>query len=447
VSLMRRYGETTMVRIPFGILLIGILSLITFHAAHAGDDALKKELVDLNVVTGSEPMRGALKALVDDKEHARKLLAHGLPAAKKKELSYNGALILALAASELKDMKTAETYFRVCMEQGAKLQSVEKLKQSYGLLIELYYDYKQFADCTRICKELLELNTDDDKERLVVGLMAIKNGDVQFREPEPRFDTALRLRPYIFEIYVKATAKQGKHDQAVKLVDNLLKKNNDWIDRHLKGWVLREAARFEDAANVYEQVIREVGKDDRLVDDEKDVYIERFRYEVSNVYVEMKKIDKATEHLEYLVKKRPNDPSYQNDLGYIWADNDLKLDEAEKLIRSAIELDRARRKRSPKFDPKADHDNGAYLDSLGWVLYKKKNFKEAKDWLIKATEDKNAQHIEIYDHLADVHMALGERDAAIAAWQKGLEVATDSRRDQERKASVEKKLEKAKTSK
>jgi predicted negative regulator of RcsB-dependent stress response len=68
-------------------------------------------------------------------------------------------------------------------------------------------------------------------------------------------------------------------------------------------------------------------------------------------------------------------------------------------------------------------------------------------WLLKASADKSAQHIEIFDHLGDVHLVLGERDLAIKAWQKGIEVASTSRRDQERKAVVEKKLEKAKDSK
>ena len=125
----------------------------------------------------------------------------------------------------------------------------------------------------------------------------------------------------------------------------------------------------------------------------------------------------------------------------------MKLEEAEKLIRKALELDKALRTKSPKFDPKTDHDKGAYLDSLGWVLFKKKKNEEAKDFLIKALEDKSAQHIEIYDHLADVYMAMGEREMAIKTWQKGLEHVTETRRDQDRKAEVERKLAKAKDSK
>ncbi len=66
--------------------------------------------------------------------------------------------------------------------------------------------------------------------------------------------------------------------------------------------------------------------------------------------------------------------------------------------------------------------------------------------LVRSAE-KEAQHLEIFDHLGDVHLALGERDLAIKAWQKGLEVVTDNRRDQERKTVVERKLEKAKLQK
>jgi tetratricopeptide (TPR) repeat protein len=246
---------------------------------------------------------------------------------------------------------------------------------------------------------------------------------------------------------VKAVAKQGKYDQAMRLVDVILKGKDDWIDLSLKGWVLRESGKLDAAAGVYEEIVKKIDADPRLEDKEKEEYVEQYRYDLSGLYIDMKKVDRATEHLQFLIKRRPEYPGFYNDLGYIWADHGLKLDEAEKLIRKAIDLDRAKRKKSPKFDPKTDHDKGAYLDSLGWVLFKMKKNDEAKTFLLKALEDKDAQHIEIYDHLADVYMVLGERQLAIETWQKGLEHVTDSRRDQERKADVEKKLAKAKQSK
>jgi pentatricopeptide repeat protein len=436
-----------MARILLRAVLVGIACLNFAAATHAGDAVLKKELIELNLLTGNDAMRGALKGLIDDHAHAKLMLKYALPAAKKKEMSYNAAIVLGLTAAELKDMKTAEIYMRVCMDHAVKVQSFEKLKQSYGLLIELYFDMKQYADCSRVCKELLELNTDDGKDRQVIGTMTDKDGRADFREPQEGFDTAQRLRPFVREIYIKSLAKQQKYDKALELVDGMLKKNNDWIDAHLKGWVLHEANRLDAAAKVYEDVIRQVAKDARLEPEEKDAFAIQFRYEVSNIYIELKKIDRATAHLQFLVKLRPDDPTFQNDLGFVWADNDMNLKEAEAMIRRAIELDRDQRKKRKDFDPKTDQDNGAYLDSLGWVLFKQKKNEEAKEWLVKALEDKRAQHIEIFDHLGDVLLVLGERDAAIRAFENGLKSATENRRDLERKVAVEKKLEKLKDSK
>jgi tetratricopeptide (TPR) repeat protein len=430
------------------LLVVGLISLV-FPSAHAvAQDAMQKELAQLNVLTGNEPMQGALKGLLADKKRAHELLQFALPAAKKKEISYNAALVLALAAVAEKDLKTAEAYFRVCMDKGAKLQSYARLRESYLTVAELYYDAKKYGDCVRVCKDLLALNTDDDKEREVIPTITNRFEEPGFGEPRDRFDSAENVRPEIQEIYAKALAKQGKFDQAVKVVDNLLKNNDHWSFRELKGWVLKEAGKLDQAVEIYEDVIKAVAKDKRIKAEVRDLFTRRFRYDASNIYVELKKIDKASGHLEFLMKKYPEIPSFYNDLGYIWADNDMKLEEAEKLIRKAIDLDRDRRKMDPGFNPKTDQDPGAYLDSLGWVLFKQKKNEEAKTWLIKALEDKKAQHLEIFDHLGDVHLALGERDLAIRAWQKGLEhVNLDDRRDKERKAEVEKKLEKAKSSK
>ena len=242
-------------------------------------------------------------------------------------------------------------------------------------------------------------------------------------------------------LLIQALAKQGRYDQALKLTDNLIKAQDHWLERQLKGWVLREAGKFDEAAKVYEDVIDRVNKDKDLEPEEKESYTERYRYTLSNVFLDMGKVDLATEQLEQLLAKKPDDPGYNNDLGYIWADNNQKLPEAEKMIRKALELDRKRRQANPKLAPEDDHDNGAYLDSLGWVLYKEKKLEEAKKVMLEAVKDKASQHIEIFDHLGDIHLALGEREAALSAWRKGLEFVGDTRRDLERKAIVQKKID------
>ncbi|MBX9678246.1 MAG: tetratricopeptide repeat protein [Gemmataceae bacterium] len=402
---------------------------------------LPADIAPYNKLTGGEPMEAALKVLLADKDKAKKVISEAIPFTKDPgTLSYNGAYVLALAATDMKDLKAAEPLFRVCMAQAVKLQSSRKLLQSYGALIDAYFDNKKFDESARICKELLELKTDDGKERVVLTAVTNRFGDIDFVEDDA-FDTAKRLRPGVHRLLVQAVAKQGKYDQAIKIVDNLIKVQDHWMERQLKGWVYREAGKFDEAIKTYEDVLERVQKDREIDAEEREHYLERYQYLLSSVYVDAKQIDKAVGVLQKLVEKKPEDPGYANDLGYIMADNDMKLEESEKLVRKAIELDRKRRKLNSKLDPEDDHDNGAYLDSLGWTLFKQKRYKEAKEVMLDALKDKNAQHIEIFDHLADILIALDERQAAVDAWKKGLEFVNDTRRDQERKAAVEKKLQ------
>jgi tetratricopeptide (TPR) repeat protein len=437
-------GEFTMGRTIRGgvplIALIGWLVASFLGAAETVDFA--KKLKELDKVTGTEPMQGALKSLLDDKDGTKKLVAAAMPLVKEKKeaLSYNAALVLALAAAEMKDMAKSEAFFRICMEKAAKLQSTRRLLQSYGGLIDLYYDNKKFAESARVCRELLELKTDDGKPRIVLAAVMTKFGEIDFNEDDA-FDPAKRIRPGVHRLLIQAVTKQGDYDQALKLVNNLVKAQDHWEQRQLKAWVLREAGKFDEAAKIYEDVIERIAKDKDIEPEEKEFNLERFRYTLSNVYVDMGKIDLASKQLQDLLAKKPDEPGYNNDLGYIWADNGMKLDEAEKMIRKALDLDRKKRQSNPKLDPEDDHDNGAYLDSLGWVLFKKKNFAEAKKVLLDAVKDKSSQHIEIFDHLGDAHMALGEKAEAVAAWRKGLEFVGEGRRELERKVIVEKKIE------
>ena len=79
-----------------------------------------------------------------------------------------------------------------------------------------------------------------------------------------------------------------------------------------------------------------------MKDDLKNRMKDRNRYVLTGLYVDIKDIGKAAKHLQTLIKRNHDNPTYKNDLGFIWADHDQKLDEAEKLIREALDLDKKR---------------------------------------------------------------------------------------------------------
>jgi uncharacterized protein HemY len=214
----------------------------------------------------------------------------------------------------------------------------------------------------------------------------------------------------------------------------------NWLVLDLRAAVQQESGHYADALKTYDDVIDRIGKDKSLNQEGKDELTDMYRYYQSGAYVDANQVDKAIEVLRGLLTRHPNDPGYNNDLGYVMADHDQNLEEAEKLIRKALDEDRKQRKASADLRAEDDKDSPAYLDSLGWVLYKQKKYAEAKKYLLLAVKDKDGQHIEIMDHLADVHLALGEKTEAVAVWKKALEMETSTRREVQRKAVVEKKL-------
>ncbi|MCI0458717.1 MAG: tetratricopeptide repeat protein [Gemmataceae bacterium] len=432
-------------RISLGVpgrLTVATLLVLGLAQLGQADEGLRKRLDALNQTTGDDPVAARLKELLAKPAETKKLIAFALTTLKDKNqpLTFNGAYLLAQAAGELKDLKGAEAFYRICMNQSVKLLSTKKVLLAYGGLIDLLYENKKFTESGKVCRELLELKSGDGKPRIYYLAITNRFGEPDFVEDED-FDAAKRLRPGVHRLLIQAIAKQGKYDQALKLIDNLLRAQDNWQERQLKAWVLREAGKYVEAARTYEDVLERIEKDNTLEQEDKDSYLERYRYILSNVYVDLKQIDKAAEKLKALIAKKPDEAAYYNDLGYIWADHNMNLEESEKLIRKALELDRARRKKM-KVPAEGDRDNGAYLDSLGWVLYRQKKFKEAKEVMLEAVKDKASQHIEIYDHLGDIHMALGERAEALAAWRRGLEVAGEGARERQRRAEVEKKLQK-----
>jgi tetratricopeptide (TPR) repeat protein len=431
---------------PLGLAAVLTLLGLTLSVRAGQDDPLRKQVVRLGQVTGKEALQAHFDELGKDKSHAHRLVATGakMASAKDSDLTYAAALLLAKTAEDLKDYKACEALYRVCMDQAAKLCSFNMVLESYGGLIEALYRGKHYSAAVRICRELLELKTGDERPRVYRILVEDKAGEIG-EVDVPDYDVTRPIRPDVHNMMIKALAKDAKYDQALKLTENLIRANpDDWNDRQLKGWVLREAGRFGEAAKVYEDVLERIGKDKDLSQKKKDNYTGQYRYELSNIYVDLKQIDHATDQLRWLVEHYPEEPGFYNDLGYIMADNDMNLQESETLIRKALDLDREARKKSPNFDAGKDMDKGAYLDSLGWVLFKQRKFEDAKKYLLEALKDTNSQHIEIFDHLGDTYMALGMREEAVSAWRQGLTVAGEDRREQERKRIVEKKLDKNK---
>jgi len=505
---MKRFGSLWL---ALALVVLAMQPTVRADDKKADKSGLRDKALALNDVTGEEPIRGEIKALVDDPQAAKKLLAVAVPMAKEKDqpFNYNGAFILANTALRLKDLEASRTFFWVCAEQANLLQSSTKLGQSYTgleIVIQLLQQDKKYEASAKLSQEFLEMmekhNIVQEARGDVIFLMLkawVKEGKIpeankmldgylkghendwrrlkvkaEVKQEMEEFAEAVRtyedLIPKIEKdgklekaekkIYTEegrlllASAfidwiKKGKAVEANKMLDSYLKsQEDDWQRVKVKAQVKLGLEDYAEAARAYEAMIPLIEKDSKLKngDDSKKAQKDDVLYRLSNVYIELDQVDKAIEALQTLLAEKGNadNPSYNNDLGYVLADHDRELDNAEKMIRKALDDDSKRREKLRKknlLSPENDHDSAAYLDSLGWVLFKKKNYPEAKKYLLLATQDKEeGQHVEILDHLVDVYLAMGEKAEAVAVLKTALAQEVTTKREKDRQAKMKKKL-------
>lgn len=140
-------------------------------------------------------------------------------------------------------------------------------------------------------------------------------------------------------------------------------------------------------------------------------------------------ITTALSLLRKLAKLYPNNAQALNALGYVLADHNMHLEEAQGYIQKALDISRLHR-RNPAPEGFAAHrpavaDDANILDSLGWVHYRRGNLAEAKLWLSRAAALSDAA--EIAAHYGEVLWQSGERAKAADIWRKGYQANPENK--------------------
>jgi tetratricopeptide (TPR) repeat protein len=118
----------------------------------------------------------------------------------------------------------------------------------------------------------------------------------------------------------------------------------------------------------------------------------------------------SVKSFESLLRERPEDASLLNALGYSLADRNEKLPRAETMIRKALSV-------SP--------DNPAFLDSLGWVMFRRGDIPGALPHLERAY--RIFPDAEIASHWGELLWVSGKQTEARALWARSLARQPDSK--------------------
>ncbi len=130
-----------------------------------------------------------------------------------------------------------------------------------------------------------------------------------------------------------------------------------------------------------------------------------FLYTRALVAEKVDRFDILEDDLKKLIKLEPKNAQALNALGYTWANNNIKLKEANRYIDEALAL---------------EPNDAAILDSKGWVLFRLGNYKEAEKYLMRAL--KLNDDPEIVSHVIQLLVKLDKIKDAKKVYKKYIKL-------------------------
>ncbi len=408
-----------------------------------GDEALVKLIGELSDSGGGPITLDTLRPLLDAPDVSEKLLSAGADLAldtfdfatahKLADRMLTNEPASGYARAQLARVLTAEgnAVAAIAVSQEAAALDPEAERFAYvDTLIRL-----ERLDEARA--ELESLRADEsirDEADLRLGKLAYQAGDLS--EAGRRFGSLISSQsaaPEAFFFLSSIAEREGRTDLALEGYSRLAEAGAGLI---VRGRAARLLLKKDDRRAAFKMLDDHAAKERSdaldvefakaaLLDDAGlpteaiallQLALERFpdhpgvRYQIALIQDKAGMTRESIKSFESLLKVRPEDASLLNALGYSLADRNQKLPRAEQLIRKALV---------------ASPDNPAFLDSLGWVRFRRGDVDGAIPHLERAY--RIFPDAEIAAHWGEALWQQGKQGEARALWARSLARAPDSK--------------------
>jgi tetratricopeptide (TPR) repeat protein len=184
----------------------------------------------------------------------------------------------------------------------------------------------------------------------------------------------------------------------------------------------REAKHPEQAVATFEEALHEAELQDA------EIANARFYFDYGATAEQAGLYDKAADLFKKSIAlDAANAADAYNYLAYMWTEHNMHLDEAQEMIKIALQL---------------DPNNGAYIDTLGWLEFRQGKFEQALSDLLKAAQKMTRSDPIIFEHIGDTYSKLNKVPQALDAWQKALTLDPDNKKLTEKIDNAKTKMSK-----
>lgn len=379
---------------------------------------------------GFEAVMPQLQAAAEDDELAEEMLDEGfkLLSADPPELPSAAFTVLGIVANPDRSERKPERLERLLKLQRLKLQKDPNPKD-YLEIADTQQRMDQYAEAAATLEEMMEKFPGEANSRYLTVLSSFHRRSNQPEKALEAVRKAVKLEPNDSEILAQLATvlgDLGELDEAIPIYEKVIKAEPDNpMYEFMLGGLLIKFERNDEAIKLFQDMLKRNASNDEIT--------KLIHSHLSIIYVNQGDYARGQAELEKVLERYPDDPGVNNDLGYLYAEQGKNLERAEAMIRKAL---------------KDDPDNYAFLDSLGWVLFKLGRYQEAVAPLEKAVElHKKAEErgaaspdATLADHLGDVYLQLQEVEKAREIWREAEEAAANAIPPDKRLDDIRKKL-------
>lgn len=265
---------------------------------------------------------------------------------------------------------------------------------------ELYYNLiSQDKSSMEIAKNIFVMLNHDYPDHWIpyyyLGAIDVLNkNDIEYKG---NFSKAIEFADTSREVFINVGFlyyQEGEISDALSTLDDGLNKfPEDYRLNYIKGLSLQRGNRETDAIPFFERAI------------ELNPYDVGILSTLALAYDNQGDYTKSEEMYERALKIEPQNPLVLNNYAYNLSERNKNLDKALTMAKIAVGK---------------EEGNASYLDTIGWIYFKLKNYKLARNFIEKSLAV-NGNSAVVLEHLGDVYNALKDYSNAVKYWQLAIE--------------------------
>ncbi len=299
--------------------------------------------------------------------------------------------VLELQPDDANAREKLATGFILTNQRGKAVEMLEQIIKEHP---EKYQSYDLLAQVL------------DDEARSLQRANRLEEAKARFAKVAANYEQSLLINPNHPSTYLHLAelllGPLRDADRAVKLLTDARRRfpGAPEIVYYL-AIAQREAKQSQQAVATFEEALHEA-----QLDEDDDVINAKFYFNYGAAAEQAGLYEKAADLLRKSIALDPaNSAEAYNYIGYMWADHNMNLDEAEAMIKRALE---------------SEPNNASYLDSLGWMEFRKGKFDQALSDLLRAAKALERDDPVVFEHIGDTYLKLNRVPEALDAWQKAL---------------------------